>query len=166
MTLSEWLLFSLPWLATLASGTLAGIFIGGGLSAHSARGLPEMSWTLRQQAEDELFRRVMPPFLILTTLLLAVVAVFGRDMARSCFAISAVLTLGVILLAVIRQVPLNKEIGSWTAGSAPPDWTMVRDEWLRRHRLRSIAALGAFGFATAGALYFAICRLAEGLGVR
>jgi uncharacterized membrane protein len=159
MPLSEWLLFSLPWLATLASGTLAGIFIGGGLSAHSARRLPEMSWTLRQQAEDELFRRVMPPFLILTTLLLAVVSIFGRDMARSCFAISAVLTLGVILLAVIRQVPLNKEIGSWTAGSAPENWTTVRDEWLRRHHLRSLAALGAFAFAAAGALYFAICHL-------
>ncbi|HZL24941.1 MAG TPA: DUF1772 domain-containing protein [Acidobacteriaceae bacterium] len=166
MTLSEWLLFSLPWLATLASGTLAGIFLGGALSAHSARRLPEMSWTLRQQAEDELYRRVMPPFLILTTLLLAVVAIFGRYEARSCFAISAVLTLGVILLAVIRQVPLNKEIGSWTAGSAPENWTTVRDEWLRRHRLRSIAALGAFGFATAGALSFAICRFVEGLSPR
>jgi uncharacterized membrane protein len=159
MTLSDWLLFSLPWLATLASGTLAGIFIGGALSTHSARRLPEASWTLRQQAEDEVYRRVMPPLLILTTLLLAVVSILGRDQARACFAISAVLTLGVILLAVIRQVPLNKEIGSWTAGSAPANWTTVRDEWLRRHRLRSLVALGASGFAVAGSLWFAICRI-------
>jgi uncharacterized membrane protein len=157
MPLSDWLLFGLPWLATLASGILAGVFFGAVLSTHSARKLPELSWTLRQQAEDEVFHRVMPPFLILTTLLLAVASFLGRDQARVCFGIAAVLTVGVILLAVIRQVPLNKEIGSWTPGSAPDTWTQVRDEWLRRHRIRTIVAVGAFGFAIAGTLYFAIC---------
>ena len=50
-------------MATLGVGVLAGILIGTGLAGYTARGLPEISWTLQFQLEDRLFAKAMPPLM-------------------------------------------------------------------------------------------------------
>jgi uncharacterized membrane protein len=130
--------------ATIGVGLLAGILIGTGMAASTARSLPEDAWTMRFQAEDRLFAKAMPPLMLGTLLLLAGVSVLSRGVARVTFGGSLLLMVLVLVVTLGFEVPLNKQIQSWTAGSAPPQWSAVRDLWLERHFVRTIAATLAF----------------------
>jgi len=50
----------------------------------------------------------------------------------------------VIAVTIGFEVPLNKQIQSWTTGSVPPVWQQVRDLWLERHLLRTVADILSF----------------------
>jgi hypothetical protein len=126
--------------ATIGVGLLAGILIGTGMAASTARSLPEDAWTMRFQAEDRLFAKAMPPLMLGTLLLLAGVSVLSRGVARVTFGGSLLLMVLVLVVTLGFEVPLNKQIQSWTAGSAPPQWSAVRE----RHFVRTIAATLAF----------------------
>ncbi len=134
-------------IAVVCFGLLAGLLVGTGMASATAKGLPEASWTLRFQAEDALFAKVMPPTVLVALALLVASAVVAHGAARGFFAAAALLMLFVLVFTVAREVPLNKEIQSWTAGSAPANWTAVRDRWLLNHAVRSVA--GVLGFVCA-----------------
>src|ERR1700691_1784977 len=51
-------------LSVFAVGLIAGQMLAIGIANYAARGLPEMSWTLRFQSENALSTQTMPPFLI------------------------------------------------------------------------------------------------------
>ena len=130
--------------ATFSIGVFAGILIGTGLTGYTARGLPEISWTLQFQLEDQLFAKAMPPLMLGTLVALAAACVLGRGASRLMFGIAALCMLLALIITVGFEVPLNKQIQSWTAGSAPADWTRIRDIWLQRHLLRTISAIASF----------------------
>ena len=140
-------------LSTLEIGLIAGILLGTGMSAYTAKGLSETSWTLQFQLQDALFSKAMPPLMLSTLLILVITAVLGRSTARILFGASALLMLIVLILTIRLEVPINREIHSWTAGSVPVNWTLVRDRWLSNHILRTIAGIAAFGSALCGLLY-------------
>jgi hypothetical protein len=50
--------------SVFAVGLIAGQMLAIGIANYAARGLPETSWTLRFQSENNLFSKTMPPFLI------------------------------------------------------------------------------------------------------
>jgi hypothetical protein len=50
--------------SVFAVGLIAGQMLAIGIANYAARGLPETSWTLRFQSENDLFAKTMPPFLI------------------------------------------------------------------------------------------------------
>ena len=131
-------------IATLGVGVLAGILIGTGLAEYTAKGLPEISWTLRFQLEDRLFAKAMPPLMLGTLLALVAACVLGRGGSRVMLGASVICMLLVLVITVGFELPLNKRIQSWTAGSAPADWTRVRDLWLKRHLLRTISGTASF----------------------
>ena len=132
---------------TVLAGLLSGIELGTGMAHQTAQGLPEAAWTAMHQAEDRLFRVVIPPAFILTILLLTATAFLTRGLTRACFALAAVLTLAEVIATVALNVPLNNQVQTWTAGSAPADWMRVRDAWLRNHWARS--SVGLLGFVAA-----------------
>jgi uncharacterized membrane protein len=131
-------------LATLATGLLTGIMAGTGLAQYTASALPEAAWTLRFQLEDRLFSKAMPPLMLGTLLALFAACLLAGGRARWLLGAGALLMLLVLVVTVGFEVPLNRQIQSWTAGSAPPEWTGVRDLWLQRHVLRSAAAALSF----------------------
>ncbi len=139
---------SLALVATLGAGLLAGILVGTGMAAFTAKALPSTAWVTRFQLEDRLFTKAMPPLMLGTLLALVAASVLSRGASRLIFFTSIVLTVLVLVVTVAFEVPLNKEIQSWTAAAPPLHWQRIRDLWLQRHLLRTIAA----GFAFVAAL--------------
>ncbi len=140
-------------IAVVAVGLVAGLLLGTGMSGYTARSLPEASWVLRFQAEDRLFAKVMPPIFLVTLLLQVAACALTRGASRALFSASAVLMVGVLVVTVTREVPLNQIFQTWTAGAAPADWAEMRDRWLRNHLVRTV--LGAV------ALVCSVCGLAR-----
>jgi uncharacterized membrane protein len=47
----------------------------------------------------------------------------------------------VLVVTIGFEVPLNKQIQSWTPTSTPSGWQQIRDVWLERHILRTISSV-------------------------
>src|ERR1700677_3029862 len=132
-------------LSIFVTGLLAGVMLGVAMEQQTAQKLPEAAWTLRQQNDDSMFRRVMP-FTIIAMMLLLIASLFllhGRS--RIAMAAAAVSALAVIIVTAGWEVPLNNEIVKWTPGSAPADWTTMRGKWLRNPVVRTCIGVLAFG---------------------
>ncbi len=139
-------------LSVFCIGMVAGLMFGTGLTAYTAKGLPEQSYTRSFQLEDALFSKLMPPLMLGTLALLAVASVVSGGGERLLFAAAGVLMLAVLIVTVRFEIPINREIQSWTAGAAPATWAAVRDRWLANHILRTIAAMASFVCAVLGLL--------------
>ena len=124
MTLSNGATSTIVVIAVVMAGLMAGLETGAGFQHSTAQVLPEAAWTRMHQAEDGLFRSV-----------------------RTLFAIAAVCTVVEIIATIVLNVPINNQVQGWTAGSAPANWTTLRDAWLRNHWWRS--TIGAAGFVLA-----------------
>lgn len=133
--------------AVVMAGMIAGLETGAGFQHLTAQSLPEAAWTRMHQAEDDLFRKMIPPAIIFTVLMLTFAAVITRGTVRTLFAVAAACTVMEIILVIALNVPINSQVQSWTAGSAPANWMAVRDAWLRNHWWRS--TIGAVGFVMA-----------------
>jgi uncharacterized membrane protein len=132
-------------LSIFVTGLLAGVMLGVAMEQQTAQKLPEAAWTLRQQNDDALFRRVMP-FTFIAMMLLLVASLFllqGRS--RMAMVAATVSALAVIIVTAGWEVPINNEIVKWTPGSAPADWTSTRDRWLHNHWVRTWIGVLAFG---------------------
>ena len=132
-------------LSIFVTGLLAGVMLGVAMEQQTAQKLPEAAWTLRQQNDDALFRRVMP-FTFVAMMLLLVASIFllqGRS--RMAMVAATVSALAVIIVTAGWEVPINNEIVKWTPGSAPADWTSARDKWLHSHWVRTWIGVLAFG---------------------
>ena len=129
--------------ATLGVGLLAGIMVGTGLAQLSAKALQADAWVMRFQLEDSLFARTMPPLMLGTLIALITASALSRGTSRWAFASSTALMLVVLVVTVKFEVPLNKQIQSWSA-AVPPHWRQTRDLWLQRHLVRTVAAALAF----------------------
>jgi hypothetical protein len=133
-------------LAILVTGLLAGVMLGVAMEQQTAQKLPEAAWTLRQQNDDALFRKVMP-FTFIAMMLLLIASIFllhGRSRAMVAATVAA---LAVIIVTAGWEVPINNEIVKWIPGHAPPNWTSTRDKWLQNHWVRTWIGVLAFGFA-------------------
>jgi hypothetical protein len=134
-------------LAILVTGLLAGVMLGVAMEQQTAQKLPEAAWTLRQQNDDALFRKVMP-FTFIAMMLLLIASIFllhGRS--RMVMATATVAALAVIIVTAGWEVPINNEIVKWIPGHAPADWTSTRDKWLQNHWIRTWIGVLAFGCA-------------------
>lgn len=143
--LLQWVLFATALLSGLISGQMLAIAIAN----WAARDLPEMSWTLRFQVENELFTKTMPPSLIAPTVGIIGTLFFLQSRAFSFMAASAFFTGVVLVITLACNVPINNQVSDWTAGSAPPTWCVVRDRWLKFHSIRTVAGVIAFGCVVA-----------------
>jgi uncharacterized membrane protein len=135
---------TLALIAPLGVGLLAGILVGTGMAQFTAQGLAESSWVMRFQLEDQLFAKVMPPLMLSTLIALIAFFALSDGHARWWLGASIVFTLLVLAITIGYEVPLNRQIQSWTPGAVPSDWRRVRDLWLQRHLMRTVAGLLAF----------------------
>jgi hypothetical protein len=132
-------------LSIFVTGLLAGVMLGVAMEQQTAQKLPEAAWTLRQQNDDALFRRVMP-FTFVAMMLLLIASLFllqGRS--RIAMVAATASALAVIIVTAGWEVPINNEIVKWTPGNAPADWTSTRDKWLHNHWVRTWIGVLAFG---------------------
>lgn len=137
-------------LSMLAAGIIAGMMLSIAIANYAARGLPEESWTLRFQLENKLFTKTMPFFLLAPLVGLGAAIFLTGGGTRQIFVAAAVMTLIVLLITIFLEVPINDQVGSWSAGAAPVEWTEVRDRWLWYHLIRTITGIIAFVCAAIG----------------
>jgi hypothetical protein len=58
-----------------------------------------------------------------------------------------------LLVTVIVEVPIVKQIVTWTVGTLPDDWQQVRDRWGAFHVVRVGAGMGGLVLLVAGAIF-------------
>jgi uncharacterized membrane protein len=107
--------------------------------------LPQESWTLRQQADDVVFRKVMPLVFALNILALGIAFTRAEKQQRSYFGAAGLFLIGTVADTMFVNVPINVTISKWTAGDAPENWRLERDKWMQAHWLRT--AFGTMSFA-------------------
>jgi uncharacterized membrane protein len=139
--ITQWVLAA----TALLSGIISGQMLAIGIANWAARGLPEMSWTLRFQLENKLFTKTMPPSLIVPMVGIIGALFFVHGRAFTFMVASAFFTSIVLVITLVCNVPINNQVSAWTAGSAPPTWNVIRDQWLKFHSIRTAAGIIAFG---------------------
>ena len=138
------------FLAVLMAGLVAGLLFGTVLEHEQLKVLPAKPWVLARQSIDAVFSRLMPWLWNTTLLLLAAAAYLTHGHARWLFAAAALILLAGIVVTLIIEVPLNKQIALWTQETIAPEWASVRDRWVRFHAVRTVAGVVAFVCALAG----------------
>ena len=137
-------------ISALLSGLIAGQMLAIALANHAARELPETTWTLRFQVEDKLFTKTMPLSLLLPLFGLICSAFLTLSTQRGMFSAAGALEVIVLVITMTVEVPINTQVQSWQAGSAPPTWMAIRDHWLRYHWLRTVVGVCSFACAAIG----------------
>src|SRR5262245_37756652 len=87
---------------------------------------------------------VLMPTALLCALLLCLLLFRGRQAGAGLLA-GAALGLMIVALAITLavNVPIDRQIQSWTTAALPPDWKAIRDRWEVFHGLRTLSSLAA-----------------------
>jgi len=97
-------------------------------------------------------RVILPGTILLLGLSLLVA--YGQNKLSFYFIMTSlalmIITL-VITLAV--EVPIDNQIKTWTAATAPENWREIRETWATFHMLRTFTALGSMVAFGAGILW-------------
>ena len=134
-------------LAVLLVGLMAGLLVGTAIDHHRLAVLDASAWTLARQSIDAVFSKLLPWWWNLTLLLLVFAAYLNRGRARWLFLSAGMLLLFGIVITVVIEVPINKQIASWTPATIPENWMELRQRWLSFHNVRSAAGVIAFACA-------------------
>ena len=59
---------------------------------------------------------------------------------------SIVLIVIALLITLLIEVPIDNQIATWTAETAPANWEAIRDRWELFHAARTFISLGSFAF--------------------
>jgi hypothetical protein len=137
-------------LSALLVGLLAGLQWGTGMAQYTALSLPGPVWLLRHQAEDALFRQVMPGYMWAVLLSLAGSAAIARGKTRVFFALAAILSLLQMIITITHEVPINRLVANWSPTNLPAGWDATRHSWMAGHWLRTGLSFVAFLLAILG----------------
>ena len=136
--------------AVFCTGQLAGMMLALGVAQVATADLPEESWTLRQQADDALFRKVMPVVFALNILTLSTAFATSEKSAKRYFGAAGAFLIGTIADTMLVNVPINVTISAWKAGAAPETWRLERDKSLQAHWFRTVCGTLSFALSAAG----------------
>ena len=64
-----------------------------------------------------------------------------------------ILFLVALLVTVLIEVPIVKQINGWTVATLPTNWTQLRDRWSSFHIVRVVAGIGGVALLVAGAIF-------------
>jgi hypothetical protein len=58
-----------------------------------------------------------------------------------------------MIITLTVNVPIDRQIQSWTIAALPPDWNAIRDRWEYYHGLRTLVSLVALACLFASTLW-------------
>jgi uncharacterized membrane protein len=99
------------------------------------------------------------PILGSAALIFLALGVFLVRAVPGAFALSlAVLTLciGDMLVTVLVNVPINREVQSWQPDAPPAEWKRLRDRWERFHSTRTLLIVPGFALFAASVVFFEV----------
>jgi uncharacterized membrane protein len=132
------------YLASLLVGIIAGLLFGTAIEQQQLSALDAQGWVTARQSIDAVFSKLLPWIWNSALLLLFASAYLTHSINRALFVVSGLLLLVGIVVTLIFEVPINKQIAVWTPSTMPPNWTSLRDRWVRFHWLRTVAGIAAF----------------------
>jgi len=96
---------------------------------------------------------VLMPAALLSALVVAVLLVRRGQTRSSVFVVSAfVLLLAAMIITLMVNVPIDRQIQGWTTATLPADWSAIRDRWELYHGLRTLISLMALSSLFASTL--------------
>lgn len=88
--------------------------------------------------------RLLMPAALLSALVLSVVLFRRRAIRADVFAIAAfALMIVALVITLAVNVPIDRQIQSWSVAALPPDWNVIRDRWEFFHGVRTLVSLAA-----------------------
>jgi hypothetical protein len=73
---------------------------------------------------------VLMPMALLSALLLCVLLFRGRQSRANLFSSAALVLMAVALvITLVVNVPIDRQIQLWTTAALPPEWSAIRDRW-------------------------------------
>jgi|GraSoiStandDraft_55_1057291.scaffolds.fasta_scaffold539676_1 uncharacterized membrane protein len=138
------------FIALVATGLLAGIFLGDRMGLGFARpALPATSFVQLQQIQHVHFVRMMPVLQIAALLsTLTWLFLLRSDVRSSQFAVvalAAICLLVVFGLTMAINVPINNTLMTWNASAPPGDAMEIWKRWEQVNTVRAI--ISPIGFA-------------------
>ena len=89
-------------------------------------------------------RRILSTITLFAALVLSALLFRGRYTHASLFASAAfVLMVVALVITLAVNVPIDRQIQSWTTATLPPDWQAIRNRWEFYHGLRTALSLVA-----------------------
>ena len=77
----------------------------------------------------------------------------GRSTTAAWLAvIGLLLIIGVLVITLAVEVPIDNLIGNWTEDTLPTDWQQIRARWATFHTVRTFLSLGAVAAAVGAGL--------------
>jgi uncharacterized membrane protein len=90
---------------------------------------------------------------VVVGLIVVVLLFWARSTAAAWLALAGLLfMIGVMVITLAVEVPIDNMIATWTEASLPPDWERIRARWSTFHTLRTFLSLGAVAAAVGAAL--------------
>ncbi len=132
------------YFAVLFVGIIAGLLFGTAIEQQQLNVLDAKGWVTARHSIDAVFSRLLPWVWNITLLLLFASAYLTQGVNRALFVVSGLLLLIGIVVTLVFDVPINKQIAEWTPSTVPHNWTSLRDRWVRFHWLRTLAGFAAF----------------------
>ena len=120
-------------------GILAGIYLATSIHDYRVADLSATQYVAMHQMRDKTFRAIMPALSLTTFGLASASAAWALAPGVPSFlgAAACLLLMIDIILATTWQIPLNRQIQSWTESATPLDWHQVRDRWALHHNMRT-----------------------------
>lgn len=133
--------FSNLLLTGLIAGTLFGIWIG-----YDPVSLSAGTYIEQQQAAIRSLNVLMPMLGLIAIILTLLVAVMQRKVPvlPILFAVAALLLIVSGMVTRLVNQPINSIVMIWNRNDPPMEWMKFRDQWWHYHKVRTIAAIGAF----------------------
>jgi uncharacterized membrane protein len=87
---------------------------------------------------------VLMPAAVVSAVVLCVLLFRRRNTRGSVFAGAALVLMVIAMIITLTvNVPIDRQIQSWTTATLPPDWNAIRDRWGYYHGLRTLVSLVA-----------------------
>jgi len=127
-------------------GVVAGIFVATQIGqVRVQRTLDARDFTLVKHAFEAAVGSIMPVLTIAAAVSIIPVAFLAGSPAARGFAIAAlVLWIGVIVVTLVFNAPINAEAAGWDPAAPPLDWQDKRDRWHLGQTIRTPLALVSF----------------------
>ena len=78
---------------------------------------------------------------------------FGRGpLSFTLAAIALLLFIVTVVVTVLTEVPIVKQVVTWEVETVPANWRVLRDRWVSFHLLRVIPGIAALGLYVVAAL--------------
>ena len=135
------------YLAVLLVGIIAGLLFGTAIEQQQLSSLDASGWITARHSIDVVFSRLLPWVWNSSLLLLFASAYLVHGRGRALFVFAGALLLIGIIITLVFEVPINKQIAAWTPATMPANWSSLRDRWVRFHWFRTLAGMAAFACA-------------------